>query len=240
MGWFNKKEKEEVKTDSFRKDIPELPKLPDLPELPEIRDINKPKINKEPLPQLPSFPNTSLGQKFSQNIIKQAVTSHPKERYNNYPEGKRGERVFEADDFAPSIRDNRQMMPKPLKPMPRKEFNFPKTREIEPREEPEFEFNIEDFRKKPGIKEEPEFEEEEPERYIARREPVFIRIDRFEESLKTFEKAKRELGEIEKVLTDIEKVKEDEQNELESWKSNVLKIKEQIEKVDRDVFSRLE
>jgi hypothetical protein len=228
MGWFNKKDKGDKKDKLPPTGVPELPKLPELPELPEL---SKTPRSKEPIHQLPSFPNNSLGQKFSQNTIKQAVTRAPKEPYDHYPEEKRGERVFEANDFAPP-KKGKQMMPKPL---PKKEFSFPHTKEIS-EEEPEF--DIEDFKTEPNFEEEPEMES--PSQAPLRREPVFIRIDRFEKSLRIFEKVKRELSEIERVLNDIEKVKEDEQSELESWKTNVLQIKEQIEKVDRDVFSKLE
>lgn len=231
MGWFNKKDKDEKKDKNPGQDIPELPKLPDLPELPRIKEKNK-----EPIHQLPSFPNSSLGQKFSQNTIKQAISGPKREHYTPYPEGRKGERVFEADDFATPIQ-RMQTMPKPLKPISQREFDFHHTKE-----EPEFEFDISDFRKEPKHAPSPEPHYEEPEfsPTPTRREPVFIRIDKFEESLKIFEKAKKELSEIERALKDIEKVREDEQNELESWKSNVLKIKEQIEIVDRDIFSRLE
>lgn len=243
MGWFNKKEQQNSR--DLKNDIPELPKLPELPELPELPNTKKSFPAREPIHQLPSFPNNSLGQKFSQNTIKQAVVApqrqqFPKQQYSQYPEGRKGERVFEADDFAPKQR--RQMMPKPLKPVHQREFDFKHTREIQPI--PEFEFDVEEFEQKPqqNMREySPEPKQEldfEPK--TTRKEPVFIRIDKFEESLKIFEKSKRELGEIERVLKDIESVKEDEQNELESWKKDVLKIKEQIDKVDNDIFSRLE
>jgi len=70
-------------------------------------------------------------------------------------------------------------------------------------------------------------------------EPVFIRIDKFEESLKIFEKTKSKISEIEKMLKHISSVKESEDRELESWQSEIEMIKKQIEKVDKNIFSKI-
>lgn len=84
------------------------------------------------------------------------------------------------------------------------------------------------------------------ESLIARRiparqkEPVFVRIDKFQESLETFEKAKEKIGEIEKILEKIKQVKEEEARELIAWETEIQKMKSQIEKVDKDIFSKLE
>lgn len=71
-------------------------------------------------------------------------------------------------------------------------------------------------------------------------EPVFIRLDKFEESLQLFEKAKHQIWEIEKMLHNIKKIKEQEDQELETWQHEMQKVKGQIEKVDQDIFSRIE
>ncbi len=70
-------------------------------------------------------------------------------------------------------------------------------------------------------------------------EPVFIRIDKFEESLKTFENIKRQISDIETMLSDIKKIKEDEDVELTHWERETASVKEQIEKIDRDIFSKV-
>jgi len=74
---------------------------------------------------------------------------------------------------------------------------------------------------------------------MKRAEPVFIRIDKFEESLNLFEKAKSQISEIEKMLTHIKKAKEEEEKELVFWESEMQKIKNQIQKVDQDIFSKV-
>ena len=70
-------------------------------------------------------------------------------------------------------------------------------------------------------------------------EPIFIRIDRFEEALKVFNEAKKKIFEIERILEDIRKEKEKEEDELKTWENEIRSMKEQIEKVDRDIFSKI-
>lgn len=235
MGWFNKKE--EMRKDMPKTNLPDFPRLPELPELPPLTSTRK-----ESLPQLPSFPASSLGDKFSQTTIKDAVSGRQEFNISSYPEGKKGERTFEADEFAsPKVT---QMMQRPLK---QKEFEMPKTKEIQEDEDTFEDFEVEDS-------DMPEFEEEEKE-YDSpkfdykpmksspgskKKEPVFIRIDKFEESLKAFEKAKKEVNEIEHMLKEIMKVKDEEEKQLDSWSKEMIRIKEQIDKVDKDIFSKLE
>jgi len=70
-------------------------------------------------------------------------------------------------------------------------------------------------------------------------EPIFIRIDRFEEALKIFNETKKKISEINRILEDIRKVKEKEENELKTWENEIRSMKEQIEKVDKDIFSKI-
>jgi len=70
-------------------------------------------------------------------------------------------------------------------------------------------------------------------------EPLFIRIDRFEEALGIFNETKKKISEIDGVLGDIKKVKEKEENELKIWENEIASMKEQIEKVDKDIFSKI-
>jgi hypothetical protein len=233
MGWFNKKDQGDMKGD-MNMSLPELPKLPELPELPPLKDDD----HNEPLHKLPSFPNSSLGEKFSQNTIKEAIVGKQKS-FSPYSEGKREEKVFGANEFVPQQR-NVQMMQKPQQKQqqqPRREFIQPKIKEIEPQKkryesfETEFETPVQEFES---------VEEFEPTINTNRTEPVFIRIDKFEESLKIFEKTKKEILDIEKALRDITAVREDEDKELENWQNDLVKIKEQIEKVDKDIFSKIE
>ena len=71
-------------------------------------------------------------------------------------------------------------------------------------------------------------------------EPVFIRIDKFEESLKIFEATKKQLIEIEKLLAHTKNIKDQEEKELQDWENDLRNIKARIEKIDKDLFSKLE
>ncbi|MCW8966341.1 MAG: hypothetical protein OQK82_06620 [Candidatus Pacearchaeota archaeon] len=73
-----------------------------------------------------------------------------------------------------------------------------------------------------------------------RNEPVFVRIDKFEESIDIFEKAERKISEMEELFSDIRKIKEEEEKELESWENKIQSVKRHIEKIDQEIFSKIE
>ena len=177
MGLFKKKEK-------FQRD--EVPRLPELPGLPELPEWGGDEFNNERISQLPSFPNGSLGDKFSQNTIKEAVT------------GEREDDEVDADES-----EERQMMQKPLiKSRIVKEYSqTSRTREAE---------------------------------------PIFIRIDKFEEGSKTFEQVKDQVAEIEKMLNNLKGIKEKEEAELNNWEEEIKRVKEKIERIDSNIFSKIE
>lgn len=184
MSLFGKKEEQK------EEEIPTLPDLPQLPELPRLKENNSEKNFL--LPQLPSIPSSSFGEKFSRSAIKEAVTGR-----------ERGEEE-DADDF------RKGMMQKPhVREIPA-DFKIQKT--------------IDRFHEARRIPE----------------EPIFIRIDKFEEALKTFEKIKIKLEEIEKMLQDTKRIKEEEEKELVYWEKEMQEIKDQISKVDSNVFSKLD
>lgn len=194
MGLFTKK-KEDVQRIQPPQ-LSELPKLPELPRMPGVEPLISqgfPKVKdytQGSLNNLPSFPNNSLGTKFSQNTIKQAVEGDNKENDFNH---------YEDDE-----EENDQHIQKPIR--------------------------------KSRVQ---EYDEHLPITQI-RKEPVFIRLDKFEETIKIFEAAKHQISQIESMLTNIKKRKEEEENALESWEKNIQKIKMQIEKIDKEVFSKVE
>ena len=73
-----------------------------------------------------------------------------------------------------------------------------------------------------------------------RDEPIFVRLDKFEESLKLFEKTREQISEIQHVLGQIKRIKEQEEHELQYWEQEIQKIKGQIERIDKDIFSKVE
>lgn len=181
-----------------KNEIAKLPELPPLPELPDFSELEskteEPSEQLEPILQLPSLPSTSLGNKFSRNIIKEAVSGKKEER-------------GEADEFAEEM----QPMRKPLV-----------------MEESEKEISSYPRVGKPMMP-----MAKEPE-------PIFIRIDRFEEGSQTFEEVKNQIFEVEKMFDEVKKIKEKEEKELEMWEDEIKQIKEKIESIDRNIFSKLE
>ncbi len=208
MGLFKKSEnKKEVS--NYQKDfppkLPELPKLPDFPELENSQNENP--EEKFSLPQLPSFPNSSLGEKFSQNTIKEAVSG-----------GKEVNSEDEAEDFDMDDYEGSMM---PMSPDEMQSSIMSHDGEISTTLKPTKGYT--------------------QKQYISTKnsEPVFIRLDKFEESLEIFKDAKEQISEIEHLLKDIKELKEKEEEELNSWEDEIQGIKKQIEKVDQDIFSKI-
>jgi len=78
---------------------------------------------------------------------------------------------------------------------------------------------------------------EEPIR--EERGPVFVRIDKFEEAIKIFGETREKINEIEKLLEETRELKGNEEEELSLWEKEIQGMKQQIEKVDRDIFSKV-
>ncbi len=178
MGFFSKKsEKKEVS----------LPKLPELPSLPStFPDMNKEGLNPE-IHELPSFPNSGMGNKFSQETIKNAISGKDEEE--------------------------KETIPKP-------EFNIPKKEPFEERI-----INETSTKKIEEIKSE--------------KGPVFIRIDKFEDAMNIFKETKKKIEEIEKLLGETKELKKKEEEELVGWENQIQEMKHRIEKVDKDIFSKV-
>ncbi len=182
MGLFKKKTKEMKGGEIAPNSQP--PALPKLPKLPEIPGIESKAFTQEATPKLPKYPSNSLGNKFSQDTIKEAVT------------GKKEAEIGKEDEFASF--GEPQKIPKPIQKPVRSDFG-------------------------PGPK-----------------EPVFIRIDKFEQSLDIFNRSKKQIDGIEDMLADIKKVREDEDKALDHWEKEIRSVKSQIEKIDKDIFSKVE
>jgi len=75
---------------------------------------------------------------------------------------------------------------------------------------------------------------------MRREEPIFIRLDKFEESLNNFEEIKKQVNEIEKILEDTRMLKDKEIAEIESWEKEIKDVKTKIEKIDKELFSKID
>ena len=170
--------------------------IPSLAELPKLSELDSSKKFKEEFHQLPNVPSSSLGKKFSQDSIKEAVKG---EDYDHDFESFNPEDIIEGSLKKPQIR------------------------------ELEDEIEAEEMRGPRRI----------GKRSVVEAEPIFIRIDKFEDAMRIFNDTKRQLSEIESILGHVKKIKEDEEKEIREWENNLKNMKSQIEKVDRYIFSKI-
>jgi len=167
------------------------------------------------LPRLPDFPDM---EPMSDRAIHQLPIfpsnsigkKFSRDSIKDAVSGERGEKDFYADEFSD---DEMRMMREPLR--------RPMTKEMEEETEEGFERagKMSSFRQEA--------------------EPVFVRIDRFEEGLKLFEGIKNQISEIERVLAETKRLKEKEEAELHSWENELKRMREEIEKMGRDIFSKV-
>ncbi len=185
--------------------------LPELPELPRLPELPYFKDKNEKLESKDIYQLPFLPNNSFGNKFSQSAI---KDAVSGEEED---EEVFDADEFD---EDEERKMQKPLE---NKIFPIRKrslTREIKKGEIPE------------------EFEEAASR--VRKAEPIFVRIDKFEEALHLFEKTTSKISEMEKMLRDIERIREEEEKELEVWENEVQTIKQEIEKIDKDIFSKIE
>lgn len=201
MAWFNKNKKE--MTPSQVEEIPSLPPLPKLPEFPA--DVQfKPNA-------LPRYPSSSLGDKFSQNTIKEAIS---------------GEKEGEEEEANES--EEMQTMPR----LP----SGPLIREFPPM--PEEPMAMERSMSKPMSL--PTYSAPVVRESQTRANPMFVRLDKFEENLAVFDKIKKQLAGVERIIEDIKRTKEEEDKQMAEWEEKLQTMKGQIEKIDKDIFSKIE
>ena len=171
------------------------------------------------LPRLPEFPDMGLSEdrtihqlpSFPSNSFGKKFS---RDSIKDAVSGERGERDFYADDFSDREREMRMMRGPLRKPL---------SEEVDE-----------------GDLEEKEFpEKEEKMSFRQEAEPVFVRIDRFEEGLRVFDGIKKQISEIERILAETRGLKEKEEAELRSWEDELKKMKMEIERMGRDIFSKV-
>lgn len=69
--------------------------------------------------------------------------------------------------------------------------------------------------------------------------PFFVRIDKFNDARENLRMVSKRLKEMDKVLEKIQEVKMREDEELAAWKEEMKLIRENLTKIDEDIFSKL-
>jgi len=186
--------------------------LPKLPELPSLGSFEESGGESSEIHVLPSFPTNPLGEKFSQDTIKNAVLGE--DNPGDYPEISLPEKPALLKSIIPS-EDKTQIGAIPSNQI------VPQLEELQrPIEKTGSPKHVEDKSFLPG--------------------PIFVRIDKFEDSLKILESSKKKIKEMEDLLRETRALKQKEEEELSSWEAEIDQLKKQLEKVDRDIFAKIE
>lgn len=74
---------------------------------------------------------------------------------------------------------------------------------------------------------------------VKSNEPIFVRIDKFQEAKKDFEEIKRKLKEIDSVLKRVKDIKAKEDAEIGGWSDELEKVKSRISDIDESFFNRI-
>jgi hypothetical protein len=212
MGLFKKKK--EVKEAQKAPNLPELPKLPDLKGL--NNSYKEPKSPRE----------EEFGGDFEESPRIESYHKLP-----SFPNNDKAEK-FSQNTIKHAIEgDKKDFEEEPVNSaMPQIPATFPSEEYLEePSEIPEPPKQIPKPTRRIITK------QEEP----SEKGPVFIRIDKFEESIKFIKKAKDKISEVERLLSETKDLKDKEQKEIEEWEQDLLDLKSKIERIERNLTSKL-
>ena len=70
-------------------------------------------------------------------------------------------------------------------------------------------------------------------------EPIFVRIDKYQESKENLQEVKRKILEIESLLRDIKEIKSREDSQLREWDSDIQEAKAKLDKIDKIMFQKM-
>jgi len=72
------------------------------------------------------------------------------------------------------------------------------------------------------------------------KEPIYVRLDKFDVTIQAFEEIKEKIKEIEEYLSKTKEIKELEEKELEEWEKEIQIIKSKIDSVDKTIFNKFD
>jgi valyl-tRNA synthetase len=195
---------------SKKEKVPEIPPAPQLPPLPKKQ---VPEINS------PNQINEGFQMPFPpQSQPQSQIPSVPSNTQIQTPEDNEV-KVTPPLDGA-HFKENKSMIPSP--PSPPRQMQKPKIQENEKPRTVEL---------SPSI---------QPEQHFTKKaEPLFIRLDKFQNAKKEFNQVQIKVKEIEFVLRKIKDVKSKEENEISSWQTEVEKIKSRLAEIESNIFSKI-
>lgn len=245
MGFFSKnRNKKEIQASSGNSQkMPELPPIPDFPQdnsfsrptLPKFQSKTQISLTQQSPGQIPSFPNSQIGQKMSQTTID--AVSDENEPYSSQ---------FDSLGKLPRTQEISSMTfknsPLPILALTRaqaqamqksqqnnasiemSDWNSPQTQQ----------HNITEYPAHLTIRR-PETESMK----IKKIEPIYIKLDKFESTMATFHDIKAKVTEVESLLKDIRKIKIREEKELNDWEDELARLKARLDQIDQQVFKEI-
>jgi flagellar motility protein MotE (MotC chaperone) len=75
--------------------------------------------------------------------------------------------------------------------------------------------------------------------YSAMKEPVFIKLDKFQDAVKKFEEIKMKVSDIQNSLEKLRDIKDKEEIELKSWEEEMQSIKDRVNLIDNSLFNKI-
>ena len=85
-----------------------------------------------------------------------------------------------------------------------------------------------------------EISEEQAQRGPKQREPIFVKIDKFNDALNNFEAIKQKIAEIDSLLKKVKETRTKEQDEIDSWEREVEEIMSKVNNIDQKLFNKLD
>jgi hypothetical protein len=86
----------------------------------------------------------------------------------------------------------------------------------------------------------------EPPEYTAAtqikktRDPIYIRLDKFESTFGSFKEVQEKIKQVEEYLLKLKELKEKEEAELGEWEKELQLIKTRIDSIDKEIFDKLD
>ncbi|MDP2926020.1 MAG: hypothetical protein Q8N99_06620 [Nanoarchaeota archaeon] len=231
MGWFTKNDPE--KQVSALPDIQDYGSSDSNIEVPDENnystvqdDTFSPNIE---LNTLPTLPENSIEEPAQEIEIRQAI-NEPTKIKENYGMG------MQRSRFDP-VSNEFQEEKVPVKPLP-----LPVVRTINP--QPKL-IKKEDKKDLPIFKKSVEMPvlrnpSNPVERSVIKKEPIYIRLDKFETTAQALNEIKEKVTEIERYLIKTKEIRAEEEKELEAWERELEILKSRLDSVDKNIFNSLE
>jgi len=131
-----------------------------------------------------------------------------------------------------AVRGSERIPPVSLPPIPPMKMEFKQQNEARFRPS---KIEVEEREEKPKIMEYDNYAREVTKKI----EPVFVRIDRFQEGVSNLQEVKRKVQEIDALIKRTKEIRAKEEQELTEWEHEIEKIKGRLENIDRKIFSKV-